>query len=289
MSSINTLIKDVYSLLGTKGWYTPALAKETADEINKRISLQYNEPHGTGSLRLSKMGEWCPRALWYSVHKPELAEALPPWANFKYSYGHVIEALAIALAKAAGHEVLGEQDEVIVDGIKGHRDCLIDGNLVDVKSCSGFMFQKFTSKKISQDDSFGYLAQLDGYLCGSSNESLLTNKDTGFIWAIDKTLGKMVLYEHRIRRDFILERIAKYKGLVRRVDPPSCKCGTTKHGSSGNIKLDTRASYSAYKHLCHPNLRTFIYADGPLYLTHVERLPDVPEIKKERSDVPEVR
>ena len=280
MSKINTLIKDVYDLLSTKGWYTEALAKETADEINKRIFKQYNELPSAGTLRLSKMGEWCPRALWYSVHHPELAEPLPPWANFKYSYGHVIEALAIALAKAAGHTVTGEQDEIILDGVKGHRDCIIDSNLVDVKSCSGFMFQKFKSKTISQDDTFGYLAQLDGYLCGSSDESLLTNKDTAFIWAIDKTLGKMVIYEHRRREDFIRQRIAEYKDVVGKEHPPECECGTIKHGASGNIKLDTRASYSAYKHSCFPNLRTFLYADGPLFLTHVERTPDVPELSR---------
>jgi hypothetical protein len=279
LSNINTLVTDVYSLLSTKGWYTESLAKETADEINKRISKQYNEDPGSSLLRLSKMGEWCPRALWYSVHHPELAEPLPPWANFKYSYGHVIEALAIALAKAAGHSVTGEQDEVVVDGIKGHRDCIIDGNLVDVKSCSGFMFQKFKNKTISQDDPFGYLAQLDGYLCGSNTETLLLNKDTAFIWAIDKTLGKMYTYEHRKREQFIYERIAKYKRVVEGKHPPSCECGTTKHGASGNIKLDIKASYSAYKRCCFPNLRTFLYADGPLHLIHIERVPDVPELR----------
>lgn len=280
MSNINTLIPDVYSLLDTKGWYTPSLAIETADEINKRISKQYSADERSGSLRLSKMGEWCPRALWYSVRHPEMAEPLPPWANFKYTYGHVIETLAIAVAKAAGHSVTGEQDEVVVDGIKGHRDCILDGNLVDIKSCSGFMFQKFQSKKISQDDPFGYLAQLDGYLCGSSDEGLLTNKHSAFIWAIDKTLGKMVLYEHRKREDFIRQRIAKYKDLVKGEHPPACECGTVKHGASGNIRLDTRAGYSAFKHCCFPNLRTFLYADGPLYLIHVERVPDVYEVTR---------
>ena len=48
-----------------------------------------------------------------------------------YAFGHMIEGLAIGLAKASGHEVLGEQDEIYVDGIRGpHRDCVIDGCVV---------------------------------------------------------------------------------------------------------------------------------------------------------------
>src|SRR6266849_6159935 len=42
------------------------------------------------------------------------------------------------MAKAAGHEVLGEQDELTLDGVVGHRDCVIDGCIVDVKTTSRF-------------------------------------------------------------------------------------------------------------------------------------------------------
>jgi len=76
------------------------------------------------------------KPLWHSIHTPEKAEALPAWAEIKYTYGHILEALAISLAKAAGHEVTGEQDAITVDGILGHRDCVIDGCVVDVKSAN---------------------------------------------------------------------------------------------------------------------------------------------------------
>lgn len=232
------------------------------------------------TLRLSQMGPRCPRALWHSIHTPELAEPLPASAKIKYAYGHILEALAIALAKAAGHEVTGEQDELIVDGIKGHRDCVIDGCVVDVKSSSTRGFQKFKDGSISQDDSFGYLDQLDGYLVGSAHDPLVTVKDKGYLLVIDKTLGHMCLHEHELREVSIRNRIRESKEIVAKNEPPTCRCGTVADGKSGNIRLDTRASYSAQKWSCHPNLRCFLYASGPVYLTKVVRKPDVVEIDR---------
>jgi hypothetical protein len=226
------------------------------------------------------LGDRCPKALWHSINTPDLAEPLPPWALFKYKYGYIIEALAIEYAKAAGHSVTGEQDELIVDGIIGHRDCVIDGCVVDVKSTSSLGFKKFQDKSIAQDDSFGYLDQLDAYLLGSADDSLVSVKDKAYIWAIDKTLGHMCLYEHTLRRDRIEKRIKDYKEIVSQDIPPACTCGTTPEGKSGNVRLDTKASYSPYKYCCFPKLRTFLYSKGPVYLTQVGKLPDVPELTK---------
>jgi len=278
---IQTLIPDIYETIQRKdGWFTQELAGDFSTQVARRLTEHLGSPTERRTLRLSRMGPTCPKALWHSVHTPELAEPLPPWAEIKYSYGHILEALAITLAKAAGHEVTGEQDELVLDGVYGHRDCVIDGAVVDVKSSSSIGFQKFKSGAIGQEDSFGYLDQLDGYVVASSEDPLVTVKDRGYLLVIDKQLGHMVLYEHYIRADKIRERIAEYKELVGRRDPPDCSCKSVPDGKSGNLKLELRASYSPYKHLCFPRLRTFLYADGPRYLTHVERMPDVPEIKQ---------
>lgn len=226
------------------------------------------------------MGPQCPCALWHSIHHPELAEKLPPWAEFKYSFGHIIEAQAIMLAKAAGHEVTGEQDAVSVDGIVGHRDCVIDGCIVDVKSAASRSFAKFRDGSIRQDDPFGYLDQLDGYLCGSLQDPLVRVKDKAYLLAIDKQLGHMALYEHHFREANIRQRIRDYRDIVSLDKSPSCTCETTSDGKSGNIKLGIRASYNAYKYSCFPYLRTFLYASGPVYLTKTVRKPDVMEVDK---------
>lgn len=177
------------------------------------------------------------------------------------------------MAKAAGHEVTGEQDELFVDGVKGHRDCVIDGCLVDVKSCSSLSFEKFRNKSLAENDTFGYLDQLDGYLVGSLDDDLVRVKDRAYIWAIDKQLGKMCLYEHRLRDSSIRSRISDYKRIIELPEPPRCTCETVPDGKSGNIKLGVKASYNAYKHFCFPKLRTFLYSSGPVYLTKVVRRP----------------
>jgi hypothetical protein len=280
-TTIATLIPDIYQLIQRKdGWFNETLSEALASDISKRLRVQLGESKGPPSLRLSQMGPRCPRALWYSIHHPELAEALPPWAEIKYSYGHVLEALAVCLAKAAGHRVEGEQDELVVDGIRGHRDCVIDGCIVDVKSSSSRGFAKFKDGSLEQSDSFGYLDQLDGYMVGSADDPLVTVKDRGYILAIDKTLGHMVLYEHRRREAHIRRRISDYRRIVSSESPPACTCGTVADGKSGNIRLDTKASYNLYKHTCFPNLRIFLYSDGPRFLTKVERKPDVPELDR---------
>jgi hypothetical protein len=251
------------------------LGTDIADAVQRSLGEQ--ERRG---LRLSGLGNKCPCQLWYSVRHPELAEPLPPYARIKFTYGHIIEHLIICLAKAAGHEVTGEQDAVSVDGITGHRDCVIDGCIVDVKSAASRSFVKFRDKTIAQDDPFGYLDQLDGYAVGSMDDPLVRTKDYAYLLAVDKTLGHLALYEHKIRPTRIRQRIQSYKEIVALDRPPACTCSTEPDGKSGNIKLGTTASYSDHKHNCFPSLRTFLYASGPVYLSKVVRKPDVTEIDR---------
>lgn len=281
MKTIHTLIPDIQELLKTKGWFSEDTGVAFSEEVASRLASQFNRETTKPTLRLSQMGDRCPCELWHMINKPHLAEPLPAWAEMKFSFGHTIEGLAIALAKAAGHEVVGEQDEVQLDGVVGHRDCIIDGCLVDVKSAATLSFQKFKDGSIKDNDPFGYLSQLDGYLAASANDPALRVKDRGYLLAIDKQLGHMCLYEHRLREDHIRTRIQSYKTIVSQDTPPRCTCGTVPDGKSGNIRLDTKASYNSFKWCCKPNLRCFLYASGPVYLTKVERLPNVPEINKD--------
>jgi hypothetical protein len=281
LKSIYTLLPDIQEILSSKGgWFTDDLSREFADEISQRLRGQFQERTEARTLRLSQMGPRCPKALWHSLHTPDEAESLPPWAEFKFAFGHIIEGLAVAFAKAAGHEVTGEQDAVSVGGVIGHRDCIIDGCLVDVKSASSFSFNKFNDGSIAESDTFGYLDQLDGYLVGSADDPLLRVKDRAYLLAVDKQLGHMCLYEHRLRKDSIIQRVEEYKKVAGLPNAPRCTCGTKPVGASGNIGLDVRASYSPYKFNCFPSLRTFLYSKGPVYLSHVEKVPDVPEIDR---------
>lgn len=279
---IQTLIKDIYAVVGSnEGWFNGAIAEEFSRELNARLVENTGPKHPVSALRLSKMGEHCPCQLWHSVHTPELAERPQPHALIKFTYGHILETLVIALAKAAGHEVTGEQDELILDGVKGHRDCVIDGCTVDVKSVNSLGFQKVKAGLVATDTFLrDYLDQLDGYTVAAHEDPLVRVKDKAYIIFIDKVLGKLHLYEHTVREHSIRERIARYKEIVGRSTAPDCTCGHVPDGKSGNIKLDTKASYNPYKYQCYPRLRTFLYSDGPRYLTKVTRKPDVIEVDK---------
>lgn len=285
MKTIDTLIPDIHKLIKSKeDWFTEELSVSYGLDVGKRLREQFQVGQRGGTLRLSQMGPKCPCALWYSYHHPELAQPLPAWAEIKYSFGHMIEALAIALAKAAGHTVTGEQDALELDGIVGHRDCVIDGVTVDVKSTSSFGFNKFKGRNFQESDNFGYLDQLDGYVLAAHSDPLVLTKDKGYLFAIDKQLGHMCLYEHTTTPDrerSLRDRIQAYKGIVALPYAPPCECGTEPVGASGNVKLDTKASYSPYKYCCKPYLRTFLYASGPVYLTQVKKVPDVTEVDKD--------
>lgn len=286
MKSIHTLIPDIYKLVGGEHGISDVLASDMGTNVANAIQQSLGT-HTRRGLRLSGLGSKCPRHLWYSINYPDLAEPIPPYARIKFAYGHIIEHLIIGLAKAAGHTVTGEQDEINVDGILGHRDCVIDGCVVDVKSAASRSFLKFREGTIAQDDPFGYLDQIDGYALGSIDDPLVSIKDKAYLLAVDKTLGHLALYEHRCRYDHIRKRISSYKEIVGRREAPACNCGTEPDGKSGNIKLSVVASYSPYKHYCFPQLRTFIYSDGPRYLTCVARLPDVKELTKSVHAAPQ--
>lgn len=275
MKNIHTLIKDIYAVVGSEtGWFDEALAQDFSRELGLRLVETIGTEHKVPSLRLSKMGEQCPSALWHSIHSPELAEPFEPWAHIKFTYGHILETFVIAMAKAAGHEVTGEQDELTLDGVKGHRDCVIDGCTVDVKSINSRGFQTVKAAAVASDPFLrDYLDQLDGYTVAANEDPLVRVKDKAYILAIDKQLGHLALYEHIVRPISIRERIQSHKAIISRREPPACTCGTISDDKSGNIRLDTKASYNSFKYGCHPKLRKFIYSGGPEYFTRVVKRP----------------
>ena len=67
-------------------------------------------------------------------------------------------------------------------GVVGHQDSIIDGVLVDVKSASGMGFDKFKYNKLTEDDPFGYVAQVSAYAAANGLDRaafLAINKSTG--------------------------------------------------------------------------------------------------------------
>jgi hypothetical protein len=274
MKSIDTLVDDIYELFSEREHVVdPERATRFGQAVAETIIRRLAEEGKKPTLRMSNLGT-PDRKLWYTVNHPELAEPLRPEAKIKFLFGDILEELLLFLAEEAGHTVSERQKELDLFGVKGHKDATIDGVIVDCKSASTFSFNKFKSGLTPEDDSFGYLDQLNAYMSADDTSSGL-----GAFLAIDKTLGHIVLDKHRQKKqdyETIIKR--KREMLASGRPPPRCYSDIV-DGKSVNRKLDVVCSYCPFKSNCWPGLRTFLYSTGPRYLTRVERLPDVPEVK----------
>lgn len=292
MAQIETLVKDIYSLMD--GTIEPNLTDEVVERFAQDVAAIVKQRILDGKrakvpeLRMSAMGSPCTRKLWYNYHTPEAKEDLKPWTLIKFLYGDVIEALFLMLAEASGHSVLGRQTKLEVEGIPGSRDCIIDGVLVDVKSANSRGFEKFKHHKLETDDPFGYLTQLSLYLEGSKEDVLLEDKETAAFLAIDKELGHVVLDRYRLVEKGLGGTTEAGRGLrdqVRKTTltildnaTPPRAFDDRPDGKSGNMVLGTVCKYCDFKKTCWPTLRTFKYSNGPVFFTHVAREPNVEEI-----------
>ena len=275
MASINTLVSDIYRLL-EEG--TEEDTYEACQMFGQRLAnlmhdrLQPKEEKRT--LRMSNIGK-PDRMLWYECNPNVKKEEFNGPTYLKFLYGDVIEEVVLLLAEVSGHTVEDRQREVTVNGIVGHIDAVIDGVLVDVKSASPYSFKKFKDGTLKQDDPFAYITQLSGYLQG-------TKMDDGAYVAVDKQNGYITVMslEDTDRVD-INDRVEYIKEVVIAKDPPPRCFSPEPMGKSGNLKLPVGCSYCPFKLECWKDvgLRKFIYSTGPVWMTHVEKEPEVLEVE----------
>lgn len=241
--------------------------------ITSRVGEARDRPF---TLRMSNLGKGA-RQLWYDKHyEPE--EKLEGHTLLKFLIGDITESTLLFLAETAGHEVTATQAEVSIDGIKGHIDADIDGVTVDVKSASAFAFKKFKDGSLQENDPFGYIEQLAGY-------SKARNTDGAFL-AMDKTTGHLAYLKYT--KDelgvFDIEGRIEYlkEVLDSPVEPDRCYDDES-FQDGGNRALGTNCSYCPHKKRCWADanggigLRTFLYANGPKFLTKVVKEPKVYE------------
>jgi hypothetical protein len=279
--NIKTLVGDIYGLFSNKKTeaFSEASIRDFSERLGRKISTRVSDERSPPALRLSNIGTPCRRQLYYRINSPESSEPLPPEARIKFLFGDILEELLLWLATEAGHTVKGEQDEVTFHGVKGHRDAIIDGHLVDAKSASSYSFNKFASHLTPDGDAFGYIPQLQTYLRSSEEDPDLRDKDAASFLVIDKTLGKITLDTHEKDSVDYERKVDELREILARDKPPPRDFSPEPFGKSGNEKLPVVCSYCAFKKLCHPHVRTFVYSTGPVYLTKVTREPDVYEEK----------
>jgi len=282
VKNLSTLVEDIYDVVDGKGGWDKVVSDHLASRLSATIDrrLSPSEEEHKPSLRMSNLGTPCTRKLWYSINQHAEAEPLRPATKLKFLYGDILEDLLLSLAEAAGHKVEGEQDRMEIDGIVGHRDAVIDGMTIDVKSASTYAFQKFKDHKLRDDDPFGYIDQLSSYVYAAKDDPIVKDKERGAFLVVDKQHGTLCLDVYDFTKEIWTkkDRVEEIKSAVNSSNPPERSFSPVPEGKSGNMKLPFQCSYCDHKFNCHDNVRTFLGSRGPLYLTDVKREPKMKEV-----------
>lgn len=281
--TLDTLIPDIYETLEQGVDVTQPHVAEALEEVGGLVReavetiLREGQRKGASNLRLSSIGK-PDRQIWYGVQGEE-GESINGQTKIKFLMGHVLEALLICLTKAAGHTVTEAQDEVMVEGVLGHQDCVIDDVLVDIKSASSFAFKKFKEARLTDDDPFGYIAQISAY-------ATKNNRKEAAFFAIDKNSSELcILPVHDMEMIDAPSRVSYLKDMVTKDAAPARCYDTVADGKSGNRKLAIGCVFCSFKKKCWADanggqgLRAFKYSNGVRYLATVAKTPDVEEVQ----------
>jgi hypothetical protein len=281
---LNTIVPDIYGLLENLSNGEPLpITEEALDETMasmKEAILHWATPRPRDTdftVRMSNVGKPS-RQMWFEKRDPNGRGSVDGATQIKFLYGHVLEEIVLMLVRMAQHNVTDEQKEVTVNGIVGHMDCKINGQVVDVKSASKFAFNKFMKGTLADDDPFGYLGQLAGY------EKAEGTNEGGFL-VINKESGELCMYvPDDLDKPNIDTKINTLLDELKLDTPPDLCYTPIPDGKKGNMQLPKGCTWCKYKHECHKDandgegLRTFKYSTGYKYLTHVEAEPKVDEI-----------
>ena len=278
MKKLENLVSDIYFVLSplTEGEALDISDKDIDDfgEAIKDVVRHWATPKARDSntLRMSNIGKPS-RQLWYDLkYKREESSFENSHLPIKFLYGHLLEEVLLFLVKMSGHKVEDEQKEVEVKGVKGHIDCKIDGEVIDIKTASGFAFNKFRNGTLREDDPFGYMAQLAGY------EEAEGTTNGGFL-VINKESGELTLYQpEELDKPYAPKIIEDIKESLNNNEPPEVCYEPIPEGKSGNMKLPKNCVYCNHKFRCYPDLRVFKYSKGLVYFTEIVNEPKVEEV-----------
>ena len=282
MSIVEDIYKKIAPLASGEDLNIPEKVINDFGEKIKEALRGWSSPHKqTKGLRMSNIGKPA-RQLWFD-NLYDKSSTQSSSLQIKFLYGHILEELLLMLVRLSGHKVTDEQKEVIVDGIKGHIDCKIDGEVVDIKSASGFAFSKFSKGILPEDDPFGYISQLTGY---EEHEGT----DNGGFLVINKETGELCFYQpEELDKPNIKDKIKDLKHKLKLASPPELCYAPMPEGKSGNMKLHRNCVYCPHKYICHKDandgegLRTFKYSRGLVYFTKIKKEPKVEEVYEQKT------
>lgn len=234
----------------------PELIQEYSNRCTELLQQSLNERKDKFTLRASNLGRpLCQLQLEKAETPREIQDNFFP---MRMLWGHMTEALAVMIIKAAGIEVQSEQIRVIHDsGISGTYDLEIYDKLWDIKSASDWAFEnKFKNLSIQQiyeTDVFGYVTQ--GLLYADA-----VGKQFGGWIVINKSTGEFTVVEAEYDDAFknkVLDNAQKTITALNNNEPFK-KCFeevSEKYYKvfTGNRVLDRVCSECSFKAHCWPN------------------------------------
>lgn len=283
MAKIDTLIEDIYKTLEDGSDMYNMKNKTSLEKFSKALfhsmarQMSEGKRQRGSNLRMSQIGK-PDRQLWYELKSNAEPRPIDGQTKLKFMFGDILEALLILLIEVSGHKVTDEQGEVEINGVKGHKDCRIDGVLTDIKSASPYAFKKFKEGTLHSDDPFGYIAQISGYAEASGD-------DKAAFFAVDKSSGELALMDiESVHMISAAGRINKVKQVLTKDTPPERCYADEPEGKSGNRKLAIGCVFCSFREECWKDanggmgIRSFKYSNGIKHLTTVAKVPDVPEV-----------
>lgn len=251
------------------------LLKEAATRTVTAFRRQLMEDRETapGVIRMSAAGH-CQRRQWYN-YKGFKGEPLQARTHMVFLHGDMLEVALSVLGRLAGWNLLGKpdgEDEIQLDGVKGHPDDLLqyeeDMILVEYKSMSDYGFKKFEEEGI--DDLFGYQSQASAYC-----EAL--NVDQYILCAVCKSTGKIAdrVYEKCVQK--VARTRERWETIKRSEEAPAREHepepelvynrSTKSYDQTGRMKLGVFCSYCGHREQCFPGLQMEIKSGKPIFLT----------------------
>ena len=280
MADIKTLVKDMEdTILGLNGWDN-IVGNEMGKEIAVTAAKRFSAPSKPrGYLSFSSIGSPCKRKLWYKINETNTAKPLAPSDLLKFFYGDMIEELVLAIVQASGHSVTGQQDRMRINSLAGHRDAVIDGMTVDVKSASPYSFKKFAEGNLRDEDPFGYISQLSSYVYAAKDDPLVTNKTHGAFLVVCKVSGSICLdvYDFTPELEQKEKEVENVKSMVAGDIPDRGFEPVPQSKTSPNKKLHPSCGFCEFNKKCWPEARRFVYGNGDVLLVDVVKKPNVPE------------
>ena len=269
--TLSSLIEDIERFV-LNPQITPTDADKLGKALGKVICGRMLKESGEFSLRLSSIGR-PKRRLWYDSKNPT-ENTITAADKLKFLYGDIIEELLVWLVEKAGHTVANRQDTVVVEGIVGHTDGTIDGQLVDYKSASGNAYKKFSQGTLKYEDPFGYYTQLASY-------NTKYNSDTPSFLAFNKENGSICLHSPDPIFDLPdpVMVIQDVKECLQQLEPPEELCYPLEVEKNGNESANFFCSYCPHIDKCFKHARKFKYARGVKYYTKIVNKLRVEEIK----------